>query len=200
MDMHSAGQKLLRHLHAFLEYSKVKSESWGSEDPGTFSDLKNSACTYSYRSCEVLQFFLPTVPHTDPCSPGRKMLWHLAFLLGVHTSTCMLWKVLQLFTPRRPHTNPQCAGQKMLRYFACSLGVLTSGVLQIWKKCQNIEDIRILTLFSYLPNSTWKYTQRTSIVPSLFLSWLCLDLCVNSHIIKPRTQQGRGFGRQFSLA
>jgi hypothetical protein len=37
-----------------------------------------------------------------------------------------------------------------LRYFACTLRVRRSGILPIWKKCQNSEDLRILKFFQII--------------------------------------------------
>ncbi len=86
--------------------------------------------------------------------------WNFSVL---RNSTCkfsyMLWEVLQLFPPRHPHKNTQGSGWKVSTYFACPLRVLSSGILKMWKKCQNSGELRIVMLFQIWeipPGSTLK--------------------------------------------
>jgi hypothetical protein len=46
--------------------------------------------------------------------------------------------------------------------------VLGNGISQIWLKCQNHEDLRILTFLLVLSKSTCKYSKKSSKVLSLF--------------------------------
>ncbi len=55
-----------------------------------------------------------------------------------------------------PSLTLAASGQKMLRHFACRFGALRSGILQIWKMCQNQKILRNLKLFSDLQYSTSK--------------------------------------------
>ncbi len=55
------------------------------------------------------------------------------------------------------HKDPHSHGWKKLREFTWLVSVLTSGILQIRKKCQNPDILRILTLYSDLQNSTCMY-------------------------------------------
>jgi hypothetical protein len=64
------------------------------------------------------------------------------------------------------------AGQKMFRHFACQFRALKSGVLQIWKKCQNHEILRNLTLFHIcniplLSAPKWLTNESTCFVQAL---------------------------------
>ncbi len=52
--------------------------------------------------------------------------------------------------------------EKKLRHFTWPVSVLKSGILQIREKCQNPYDLRILTLFLDLQNSTFKYPKVAS--------------------------------------
>ncbi len=91
-------------------------------------------------------------------------------LESVHTGyeKCCNFFPVQVFI----HRSAQC-WTKISRNFSCPLRELTSGMSQIRKKLKNPNDLRILALFSYLENSTCKYSQRTSKVLPLLPSRLC---------------------------
>jgi hypothetical protein len=54
------------------------------------------------------------------------------------------------------YTDPHSARLGKLSNFACCFGALKSGILQIWKKFQILENLRSMTLFSDPRNSTSK--------------------------------------------
>ncbi len=66
-------------------------------------------------------------------------------------STCFV----QILT----HRSSQHLDGKCRDIFACHFGGFRSGILQIWKKCQTIEILGILKLFSDLQYSTSKCSE-----------------------------------------
>jgi hypothetical protein len=70
--------------------------------------------------------------------------------------------------------------RKMLRHFACNLGALKNRILQIWKKIQIPEDLKILELFSDLQYSVSKCSKIACKVSRHFPAERCEDLCVTA--------------------
>ncbi len=68
-------------------------------------------------------------------------IWHLCLFLEIPLLSAAIGhaKYLDLLLPTR--------GRKTLRHFAYPLKALRSGILPKWKKCQNPQILRNLTLF-----------------------------------------------------
>ncbi len=79
--------------------------------------------------------------------------------------------------------------EKELWHFTWPVRILRSGILQIRKKCQNPDDLRILALFSDLQNSTSKYPKITSKTFLFFRAVAVQRICVRA----PRWQKRRHF-------
>ncbi len=79
--------------------------------------------------------------------------------------------------------------EKELWHFTWPVRMLRSGILQIRKKCQNPDDLRILALFSDLQNSISKYLKITSKVFLFFRAVAVQRICVRA----PRWQKRRHF-------
>jgi hypothetical protein len=93
--------------------------------------------------------------------------WHIFRICKIQfVSTSKGYEKFRCFCRRGAQTDPHSYGRKKPRHFTWPVRVLISGISLFWKKCQNPAIPRILTLYSDLWNSTFKYPQRPWEVPN----------------------------------
>ncbi len=111
------GRKMLRHFAYHFKAFKC----------GILQIWKNPRIL---RSSGIWHFFhICNIPLLKKSAPNRHAKWFNLFHPGIRTQI--------LTAPSR----------KMLRYFAYLFKALRSGILQIWRKCQNPEVLRNLALY-----------------------------------------------------